>query len=117
MAVALTVVAGVVWYRGGMQVAEALAGTAAVFLVGGAALPRALGPVYGAWMCLARVLGWINTHLLLALVFYTLFTLVGGVMRVLRHDPLQRRLDRGRSTYWCRRGDDKPPRERLERQF
>ena len=41
-------------------------------------------------MAAARALGYINSHLLLALVFYLLFTPVGLVMRLVRRDPLER---------------------------
>jgi hypothetical protein len=117
MAVALAGLAGALWYRDATPMAWGLAAAAGVFLLAGGALPGALTFPYGLWMYLARVLGWINTHLLLGLVFYTLFTVIGGVMRVLRHDPLQRRLERGRSSYWRRREETRASRERMQHQF
>lgn len=48
----------------------------------------------------AYPLGWIVSHVLLAGIYYLLFTPVGGLLRLFNHDPLQRRFDRGAATYW-----------------
>lgn len=53
--------------------------------------PVGLGPVFRAWMRLAQVLGWVNTRILLGLVFYGLVLPIGAAMRLLGHDPLRRR--------------------------
>ena len=87
-----------------------------------------LRPVYLVWMLIARVLGFVNSHLLLALVFYSIFTAVGLVMRLVRYDPLhkggfkeqeQGRIDdgEGQKSYWSRREKSPPLRDHFERQF
>jgi saxitoxin biosynthesis operon SxtJ-like protein len=45
-------------------------------------------------------IGFVFSHVLLAVVFYLVFTPVGLVMRLLGRDPLQRRFDREAGTYW-----------------
>ncbi len=117
MVLALAVMGGISGYRGSVVTAGVLGGAAACFLVAALVCPTILGPVYGVWMCLARVLAWINTRLLLGLIFYTLFLLIGTVMRLLRYDPLQRRLDKHAATYWQRREKAQRPRENYEHQF
>jgi hypothetical protein len=81
----------------------------AVLMLAGGIMPAALAPAYRAWMWLADVLGWINTRVILGVVFYAVFTPVGLVMRFLRHDPLRRRYEPLASTYRvvrdARRGD------------
>ena len=59
-----------------------------------------LKPLYVAWMGLTYPIGWLVSHVLLAVIFYGLFTIVAMVFRLLKHDPLQRRLDRGARSYW-----------------
>ena len=59
----------------------------------------------------------LNTHLLLALIFYTLFTLIGGVMRIVRYDPLDRKRSSSQATYWHRRETPLLNRKHYERQF
>ncbi len=49
----------------------------------------ALRPFYHVWMLLAAVLGYVNTHILLAVIFYTMFTVTGLVMRAFGRDPLR----------------------------
>ena len=117
MAIGLGGIGGWVWYRGNGDAAAWLGGIAGLFLLSGLLLPVVLKPLYIVWMYLARVLGWINTHLLLGLVFYTLFTLIGAVMRGVRHDPLNRRREPERDSYWIQRNPSLLPREHYERQF
>jgi len=52
--------------------------------------PSLLAPVHRAWMAVGAVLGWINTRILLAAVFYLGVLPVGFAMRLLRRDPMRR---------------------------
>ena len=45
-------------------------------------------------------IGFVVSHLFLAIVFYLVLTPVGLVMRLLRRDPLHRTFDREAKTYW-----------------
>ena len=62
-------------------------------------LPRSLRHVYRLWMAAGEVLAWVNTRIILSVVFYGLVTPMGVVMRSLGRDPMQRRLEPGTSTY------------------
>ena len=64
---------------------------AAALILFGAALPRALRGTFRAWMVLAHILGWINTRLILGVLFYTMFVLGRLFLVVTRTDPMQRR--------------------------
>jgi hypothetical protein len=55
------------------------------------AWPRALAWPYRGWMALGHALGWINSHLILGLVFLLVLQPIAAVMRALGHDPLRRR--------------------------
>lgn len=72
---------------------------AGVFAVWAALWPTGLAPVYQGWMKVAHVLGWINTRLLLGLVFYGVIAPMGLIMRLLGHDPLRRRREPERHSY------------------
>jgi len=54
--------------------------------------PRSLTQVYRLWMTVGEVLGWINTHLILGVLFYLVFTPLGWCMRLRGKDPMQRTL-------------------------
>ncbi len=63
-----------------------------IFLTLALLLPVSLKPVYLLWMKFGQLMGWINTRIILGLVFVVIFSPVGLLMRLIRHDPLQRRL-------------------------
>src|SRR5262245_12047033 len=68
--------------------------TLAVLLIGPALVaPSTLGPAYRLWMKLAEVLAWINTRILLGVVFYLVVTPIGLIMRLRGRDPMRRRPD------------------------
>jgi hypothetical protein len=71
--------------------------------------------VFYLWMKLGQVLGWINTRIILGLVFFILFAPVALLLRILGKDPLHRKLDDKASTY--RVDSEKLPRERMEKPF
>jgi hypothetical protein len=48
--------------------------TGGLLILLGAVLPSVLAPIHTGWMCLGHVLGWINTRILLGIVFYGLIT-------------------------------------------
>lgn len=48
-----------------------LAGTLCILAL---LIPQTLKPIYIVWMYFALVLGWINTRIILALIFYVIFT-------------------------------------------
>jgi len=57
-------------------------------------LPSTLEPVYHGWMKVGHVLGWINTRIILGVMFYTVFFLVGLIMKVIGNDPMSRKIDK-----------------------
>jgi hypothetical protein len=59
-----------------------------------------LRSVYDWWMAFARVLGLINATILLTVVHVCVLTPLGFVRRMLGHDTLGLRFDRGRDSYW-----------------
>jgi polyferredoxin len=73
---------------------------AGLLLIPALVLPRSLGPVYRGWMAIGHVLGWINTRIILGLVFYGLFTPMGVVRRlVLGKDAMRRKFEPDAETY------------------
>jgi hypothetical protein len=72
---------------------------AAIFCFLSLLVPIALQPIYQIWMRIGLVLGWINTRIILGLIFYVLFMPMGIVMRLLKRDPLARKFEVNFSTY------------------
>src|SRR5215510_12520048 len=63
----------------------------------GVLLPRVLAPVHQGWMSIGHILGWINTRILLSLVFYGLITPIGMVMRMMGKDTMRQAFSEGSS--------------------
>ena len=44
---------------------------------------------YKVWMALGKYLGWINSHIILGLVFIIVLQPIALIMRIIGHDPLR----------------------------
>lgn len=100
MAAAIALVFGVVfpWLRS-HPAPPWIWGLAAAFACLGIIAPRLLAPVYTTWMKIGGVLGWVNTRIILGMVFYGVATPMALVMRLLKYDPMQRTLDTESTSY------------------
>ena len=56
--------------------------------------------MYHAWMAMFYPIGWLISHMLMAMIFYLAITPISLVMRLCGRDPLLRKLDRSTKTYW-----------------
>jgi Saxitoxin biosynthesis operon protein SxtJ len=72
--------------------------------------------VYVGWMIAVFPIGWVVSHVILAVAFYGIFTPFGLVMQFFGRDPMQRRIDPATTTYWIRRPEP-PQSEQYFRQF
>lgn len=80
------------------------------------AAPATLNGIYQIWMRIGLVLGWINTRLILSIVFYVLLMPMGLVMRgVFHQDTMKRKLDADVATY--RVISQVKPKESMENPF
>lgn len=61
--------------------------------------PSSLKYIYRIWMRFGIVAGFINTRIILFLLFFVIFFPVGLVMRVFGSDPMARKLTKQEKTY------------------
>ena len=95
--------------------AIAFMGIAAFFAVMAMLAPPVLAPIHRRWMKLAEVLGWINTRLILIVVYYLLVTPIGVLMRLFGRSPLA--IDRKAGTYWKKPSPHSYGDRHFEKQF
>ena len=88
---------------------------AAVFLVLALVFPPALRIAHKPWMLLGAALGWINTRIILTVVFVLLFAPIGIILRLIRKDLLNIDWNRRAESYWTPPRDPVPRKERYER--
>jgi hypothetical protein len=89
----------------------------AMFFISALFAPLLLKPIYIFWMRLAFILSWVNTRLILLVIFYLVFTPIGLAMRLFGVDLLERRMERNRKSYWRQKEKHKFDRLNYERQF
>ncbi len=70
--------------------------------------PSWMRPAYVGLTVLGYPIGYVVSHVVMALIFFGLITPIGLVLRATGRDPLDKGLDRKAETYWVRRG---PPAE------
>ena len=81
------------------------------------AIPSVLKPVYWIWMIFATILGWFMTRVILSLLFYVVFTLIGLTLRIFGKQFLELRWDKSKESYWNFRTNEHLKKENYEKQF
>lgn len=106
-------IGGLFWLKHHGTPAIVAWGVGGVLLLGGIAVPDLLGPIYRAWMGLAKVLSKFTTPIVMGVIYFVVLTPVGLIARAFGHRPLRRA--RGAS-FWI----DRPAGSRqgdMSRQF
>ena len=85
----LMLIAAYAWWRQRITLAEILGGIGLVLFVLGRVRPALLKWPSAAWWALARVLGYINTRIILTIAYALLFVPLGVAWRLIGRDPLQ----------------------------
>jgi hypothetical protein len=78
-------------WRGRMTPAGVVGAVGGLLVILGYLAPPLLKYPSDAWWKLAMVLGWVNSRVLLSLVFFILLTPIGVIWRLTGKDPLSRR--------------------------
>jgi len=65
----------------------------------GVILPASLKPVYHVWTAIGNVLGWVNTRIILGLIFFLVIFPIGLVMKLVGKNPLSRIIDVNKESY------------------
>jgi hypothetical protein len=78
-------------------------------------IPSVLRPVYSIWMKIGHGIGWINTRIILGVLFYMLVLPMGLIMRLFGKDPMARKVDNSASSYRVKSVE--VPKDRLEKPF
>jgi len=74
-------------------------GIGGLLIAFGGILPQLLAPVHKGRMWVGHILGWINTRILLSIVFYALLTPIGLVFRLMGKDTMRQAFAESSTTY------------------
>ena len=99
-------------------IAAGVLGFLILFFVGmGLLAPLGLTPVHNKWMRFAELVGNFNAKVILGLAYFLVFAPIRIISSVFREDPLRRKFEKDKKTYWL----DREPRDsdpnRYEKQF
>ncbi len=95
------VVGGIVyWNTRSLHWPAAIWGGGFLLSLSGYLIPALRRPLFVGWMVAAYPIGWTISHLLLAAIYYLVFTPIGLLVRLIVGDPMQRKFDRSAKTYW-----------------
>jgi hypothetical protein len=72
---------------------------AAAFGAMGVLFPKGLGPLHRIWMKIGEKLGWINSRIILGILFFGMLTPMAFIMGLLGKRPLQLRYDPKATSY------------------
>ena len=61
--------------------------------------PRSLFLLHRPWMKFADVAGWVNTRVIMLVLFYFLIMPIGFLMRLFGHDPMSRKFNMALDSY------------------
>ncbi len=56
--------------------------------------PNILNLPYKIWMAIGHILGFINSHIILGIVFIVVLQPIAFIMRIVGHDPLRKKKDK-----------------------
>jgi hypothetical protein len=88
---------------------------AGLLVMPGLIYPALLFPIYQVWMALGHALGWVNTRIILGLIFYGVVTPIGFIRRWLGKDPMGKKIRTDLNTYRIIRNPR--PAAHLKRQY
>ena len=108
--------AGFQWRAHAPGIARVVWLAGALVATGFFVLPRIRRPIYLAWMYATFPIGFVVSHLVLALVYYAVLTPTGLMKRLLGRDSMTRRFDPAAKSYWAEHDPHQDP-GRYFRQF
>lgn len=91
--------------------------TSFVFLVVSLFIPVILAPLNKIWFRFGLLLHHIVNPIIMAVMFFLIFTPVALMLKVMRKDLLRLRLDKKANTYWIDRDPPGPDPESMRNQF
>jgi hypothetical protein len=105
-------------YKHNLKTGIILSAISALILVFSFLISHVLKPIYIPIMFVGQCIGWVNTRLLLGLIFYLIFTPIAVFFRIINKDILDKKIDPAKDSHWFSRiGKKSDPIKDFEKQF
>jgi Saxitoxin biosynthesis operon protein SxtJ len=99
----------------GQRVRSWALGISLVFAVTGLVFPAALRSFRKLWMILGEGLGWVNSRIILGVVYFLVIVPIGAIRRISADDPMQRKFKPDAASYKIPRASR--PASHMQRQY
>ena len=86
-----------VWRQEAVRIWAVVPGS--LLAVAGLIMPDVLKHAYQGWMWVGHMMGWVNTRIILGVLFYGVVTPMGLVMKLTGRDPMRRGYEPDAQTY------------------
>jgi hypothetical protein len=103
------------WERDILEWQKITAPVGGTLILWALAHPASLAYVYKPWMYLAEKIGWFNTRVIMALLFYVVIFPIGAIMRLAGKDPMARKFETAAASY--RKLKAPQPKDHMETPF
>jgi hypothetical protein len=117
LTVLLCLIGGWQLYKGNIDVYVWFFGFAGLVLILSFFVPIILKPLYKVTHTVGNAIGWVSTRILLGIIFYIIFAPIGIILKLIRKDLLDERLDKDAKSYWNKKDNGVFTKEQYERQF
>ena len=104
------------WYRDRLTSAIVSLTLAVLLVLIGYFVPPAAIVFHRVWFTIAFALGWVNSRIILTMIYFLVFVPYSVVSRLIGRDVLDRRKP-ARDSYWHKREQTRQAREQFERLF
>lgn len=104
-------------YKGQWDIALWFYAAVGIVLILSLFAPSVIKPLYKVMTIVGHKIGWVNTRLLLGILYYLLFTPIAVVFRLIGKDPLDRKIEVEKNSYWIPRKESSMDKRRYEQQF
>lgn len=107
-----------------LEAEHPLSGASVAFLIGALLLWLVsllriewIRPIYNVWMGVATLIGHVITTVMMVFIFYLVFGIAGIILKIMRKDLLDMKIDPDKQSYWHLRVVEKFDRNRCTKQY
>lgn len=86
-----------------------------IFLV--LAAPKHIKPIYVIFSKIGHMIGWVNTRIILTLIYFGFITPIALMMKIFGRDSFNRKINKSEMSYWVKHVTAKATKEKLEKQY
>lgn len=113
----LCLIGGFQYYKGHVGISVWFFGFAGLVIVLAFFAPIILKPIFKVLTTVGSAIGWVNTRIILGIIYYLIFTPIGLFTRLIGKDFLGERIDRNAKSYWIKKDSEVFSKKQFEQQF